>query len=178
MRTRPYAQPHPPNQQQMDPINEQTTKAEEQRIPTNEELTHRHAVRDACDRHATSPVGTPTRHSQPLGVCSRLGVEASDNGVDVQATRVTTCRSIRGFAPLTAYSPLGPTPHEENQRDLEATESVWSRISSVSRRGFTQIYEFLTGSRDAASQGSLDPNSRHFSPPTPRGGGGCAAPPP
>ena len=173
---------------------EQTTKAEEQRIPTSEGLTHRHAVGTACDRHTTPPAGTPTRHSQPLGVCSRRGVEANGNGADVQGLRRV------GPSDDLPPSPLSPTPHEGNQRDLEATESMWSRISSVSRRSFTRIYEFLTGSRDrettstnhiyqdpldkfgstteATSQGSLDPNRRHFSPPPPPGGGECAGPPP
>ena len=56
---------------------------------------------------------------------------------------------------------------------------MWSRITSVSRRGFTRIYEFLTGSRDrkAASEcRETASDSRHFSPPPPPGGGGCAGP--
>ena len=159
---------------------EQTTKAEEQRIPTSEGLTHRHAVGAACDRHTTPSAGTPTRHSQPLGVCGRLGVEASGNGVDVQGLRHV------GASEDLLPSPLSPTPHEGNRRDHEATESMWSRISSVSRRSFTRIYEFLTGSRDRettsdcreAASDSRHTHSRHFSPPPPPGGGGCAGPPP
>jgi hypothetical protein len=69
--TRPYAQPHPPKQQQVDAINELTTNVDERRIPTSKEPTNRHASRTACDRHTTPPACTPTRHSQSPGVCSR-----------------------------------------------------------------------------------------------------------
>ena len=58
---------------------------------------------------------------------------------------------------------------------LIRTAYVWSRISSISRRGFTRIYEFLT--RSIKARPERDPNSRHFSPPPPPGGG-CAGPPP
>jgi hypothetical protein len=34
--------------------------------------------------------------------------------------------------------PLGPTPRERNRQDLHETVSMWSRISSVSRRGVTR----------------------------------------
>jgi hypothetical protein len=153
---------------------EQTTNADERRIPTSKEPTHRHAVRVACDRHTTPPACTPTRHSQPLGVCSRPGIEASGNGVDVQGPRHV------GPTEILHPSPLGPTPRGENRQDLHETESMWSHTSSVSRRGFTRIYEFLTGlvkdksgstteATRVPNQGTLDPDCRHFSP----GGGGC-----
>jgi hypothetical protein len=35
--------------------------------------------------------------------------------------------------------PLSPTRREEDRQDLHEADSMWSRITSVSRRGFTRI---------------------------------------
>ena len=89
--------------------------------------------------------------------------------------------------------PTSPTviPCVEDRQDHHEVFSMWSRITSVSRRGFARIYGFLTGSRISGSlneatrvpsQGALDPDGRQFSPPPPRPslplrpgeGGGCA----
>ena len=123
-----------------------------------------------------------SRHTQPPcpshspADCSRTGAETSGDEVNIEASR-------RAGPSLASHRlPLSPTRREEDRQDLHEADSMWSRITSVSRRGFTRIYEFLTGSRgsttEAASQGSLDPNRRHFSPPPPPGGGVCAGPPP
>ena len=125
---RPCAQPHPhpPNQQQVGVIEKKTTSsAGEQRMPTSKEPTHRHAVEDACREHTTPPACRPTRHSQLPGVCNRFGAEVCGNGVDIRGPRRT------GSTEALHPSLLGPTPHEENRRELEATESVWSRIKFI-----------------------------------------------
>ena len=89
-----------------------------------------------------------------------------------------------GFA---RHAVRGRTPHDGSQHSTADEDSLWSRITSVSRRSLARIYGFLTGSRmsgsttEAArvpSQGTLNTDSRQFSPPPPPGGGGCAGPPP
>ena len=45
-------------------------------------------------------------------------------------------------------SPLDVTLRAEDHQDRRETDSIWSRISSVSRKGFARIYAFLTGSQD------------------------------
>ena len=40
-------------------------------------------------------------------------------------------------------SPLDVTPRDEDRQDLHETDSIWSHISSVSRKGFARIYASL-----------------------------------
>ena len=101
--------------------------------------------------------------AHPPAAHSRSGVDVSSNIVDaVEPHRIEPTMHLH--AP-----PLDVTPHVEDQQDRRETDSVWSRISSVSRKGFSRIYTFLTGSnygrRDqestteaarAPDQGTLD----------------------
>ena len=58
------------------------------RFPTNKGDAQRHAIREGGLPHtATRDHSKPTRHTQPPEVCSRSGVEVSDNGVDVGEPR-------------------------------------------------------------------------------------------
>ena len=85
--------------------------------------------------------------------------------------------------------PLGSTPHVDGQHPTADEDSLWSRITSVSRRGLGRIYGFLTQtfpgpakvSQVRSKPGQMtgwmtgltqSPDSGHFSP------GGGAGPPP
>ena len=82
----------------------------------------------------------PPCPAHPPAAHSRSGVDVSGNIVDaVEPHRIEPTMHLHG-------PPLDVTPHVEDQQDWRETDSVWSRISSVSRRGFTRIYEFLTRS--------------------------------
>ena len=124
-----------------------------------------------------------SRHAQPPcpahspAVCGETGVDASSGAVGVEAPR-------RAGLPLASHRlPLSPTPHADGQRSTADEGSLWPRITSVSRKGFARIYEFLTRSIPGQMTGLMtgltqSPDSGHFSPPPPPGGGGCAGPPP
>ena len=134
--THPYAQPHPPKQQQVDAINELTTNVDERRIPTSKEPTNRHASRVACDRHTTPPACTPTRHSQSPGVCSRPGVEASGNGVDVQEERHDMSDQPRFCTPhRSVRPPAGKTDRTSTKQRACGHASHLFRAEAS--RGFT-----------------------------------------
>ena len=124
-----------------------------------------------------------SRHAQPPcpshspAICSRGGVDASGDEVCVEAPR-------RAELPLASRRlPLSSTPHAHGQRLTADEGSLWPRITSVSRKAFARIYEFLTRSIPGQMTGLMtgltqSPDSGHFSPPPPPGGGGCAGPPP
>ena len=63
----------------------------------------------------------------------------------------------------------GRHPHDDDQHTTADEDSMWSRITSVSRRGFARIYEFLTRSKPGQMTGLMtgltqSPDSGHFSP--------------
>jgi hypothetical protein len=112
-------------------------------------------------RHRRHQTQSPTRHTQPPcpshspAVCSRTGVEASGDEVGVEAPRRARPSSA------SHRLPLSPTRREEDRQDPHVADSMWSRITSVSRRGFTRIYEFLTGSRGSTAELTQSPDSGH-----------------
>jgi len=124
-----------------------------------------------------------SRHTQPPcpshspAVCSKVGVDANGDEVCVEAPR-------RAKLPIASHRlPLSPTPHADGQHLTADEDSLWPRITSVSRKAFARIYEFLTRSIPGQMTGLMtgltqSPDSGHFSPPPPPGGGGCAGPPP
>ena len=115
-----------------------------------------------------------SRHTQPPcpshspAVCSKVGVDASGDEVCVEAPR-------RARLPLASHRlPLSPTPHVDGQHPTADEDSLWSRITTVSRKGFARIYGFLTRSKPGQMTGSMtgltqSPDSGHF-PPPPSGG--------
>ena len=119
----------------------------------------------------------PPCPSHSPAACNRTGVEANSVGVGVEAPR-RAC-----LPPASHRLPLSPTPHVAGQHPSADEDSLWPRITSVSRKGFARIYEFLTRSIPGQMTGLMtgltqSPDSGHFSPPPPPGGGGCAGPPP
>ena len=96
-----------------------------------------------------------SRHTQPPcpshspAVCSKTGVEASGDEVCVEAPR-------RARLPLASHRlPLSPTPHVDGQHPSADEDSLWPRITSVSRKGFARIYGFLTRSKPGQMTGLM-----------------------
>ena len=134
--------------------------------------THRHT-------HATPRLPSPNRLDP--GVCSRLGVEASGNGVDVQGLRLVG--STEDLLP----SPLGPIPHEGNRQDLQATERgnqqrACGHASHLFRaeasRGFTNFSRGRLIRQPTSLARGRWIRTEGISPPLPLRGEGCAAGPP
>jgi hypothetical protein len=96
----------------------------------------------------------PPCPAHPLATYSRPGVEVSGDVV-----RAREPHRIEPTMHMQASS-LDVTPHDEDHRDQHKTDSIWSRISSVSRKGFARIYTFLIGSRDGET--IPERHSRHF----------------
>ena len=123
-----------------------------------------------------------SRHSQPpcpalpLADCGKTRVEVSSIGADVGRPR----RAIPSEA--SHPSPLSVTPSEDSRWDQHEAQSMWSRVTSVSRRGLARIYGFLTRSRMSGSinEAAHMPLTRDRwtqtvgnSPPLPLRGEGC-----
>ena len=82
--------------------------------------------------------------AHPPAAHSRPGVEVSGNIVDaVESHRTEPTMHLHA-------SPLDVTLRAEDHQDRRETDSIWSRISYVSRKGFARIYAFLTGSNSGS----------------------------
>ena len=83
-------------------------------------------------RHFQSPCP-----ALPPADCGKTRVEVSSTGADVGRPRTI------------GSSPLSMIPSEDSRQDQHEAQSMWLRVTSISRRGFARIYEFLTRSTKA-----------------------------
>ena len=114
-----------------------------------------------------APMARAPMLSQPPVVCNRFGAEVSGNKDDIRGPRRSG--STEDLLP----SLLGPTPHEQDLQATEATESMWSRISSVclplklpKRELFVSRLRSLSTMMNSSYldwiQGSVGPSRRGF----------------